>query len=241
MKTQAALFVGAVGLCTAGLSALPAQAAVPTCFGKPATIVGTAGPDTLLGEDTVSEVIYGGGGNDVISGGDFYGSADHPDLLCGGPGDDRVQGSAGNDKVSGGSGHDFVSGELGADVLHGNLGNDTLREESIAESDSVNDILRGGGGDDELIGGWGQDRLLGEAGADRLIDAECDGPTLLDGGAGDDYLESWSSSFEGWHGWLCDSVADRVIGNGGTDTAAVDRRDSVSTVERLTRVTSPTG
>lgn len=105
----------------------------------------------------------------------------------------------------------------------------------------MNDVLRGGGGNDELIGGWGQDRLLGNAGADTLIDAECDGPTLLDGGTGNDYLESWSSSFDGWHGSLCDSVTDRVIGNGGTDTAEVDRRDYVSTVERLTRVTSPAG
>lgn len=225
---------------TSGLASAPAGAAVPTCFGKPATIVGTDGPDTLAGSDMVSDVIYGGGGNDYISGGDFYGSGDYPDLLCGGPGHDRIGGSAGDDKINGGDGDDEVSGDLGADILQGNVGNDTLIEESIADSDRVNDILRGGVGNDYLIGGWGADQLFGDVGADTLIDAECDGPTLLNGGGGNDYLESWSSSFEGWHGWLCSGAPDRVVGAGGTDTAEVDRRDSVTTVERITRVTQPT-
>jgi hypothetical protein len=75
-------------------------------------------------------------------------------------------------------------------------------------------------------------------GDDRLYDEECDGPTLLNGGVGDD-LESWSSSYEGWHGNVFDSVADQVVGAAGTDTAQVDRLDSVSTVEHVTRITKP--
>lgn len=220
----------------AGLLVAPAHAAAPLCFGKPATIVGTAGPDSLRSSDEVSDVIWGAGGNDYISGGDFYGVQTHPDLLCGGPGDDRISGSPGNDKLSGGQGADYVRGERGSDVLHGNDGNDNLVEESIADSDAGDDVLRGGAGDDRIGGGWGRDQLFGDGGADEVIDAECDGPTVLNGGAGDDYLESWSSSFEGWHGHLCSSVADRVSGGTGTDTAEVDRLDAVTYVEQLTRI-----
>ena len=36
--------LGALALSAAGLWVVPAAAAVPTCFGVPATIVGTAGP-----------------------------------------------------------------------------------------------------------------------------------------------------------------------------------------------------
>jgi Ca2+-binding RTX toxin-like protein len=238
----------AAGCClAAALSPLtPAQATTtPTCFGRPATIIGTDGPDTLIGQGGVSDVIYGGGGNDVIVGGDFYGDdavpGSAPDLLCGGPGADRVTGSPGNDKLNGGDGNDYVDGGNGADLEQGNAGDDRVGKGSFADADRANDVSKGGTGNDTLAAGWGKDKLYGEAGADTLYDEECDGPTVLNGGGGKDYLESWSSSFEGWHGNVCSSVADRVAGGNGTDTAQVDRLDSVSTVERLTRVTTPTG
>jgi Ca2+-binding RTX toxin-like protein len=240
VKLRRAAAIGAFALVAPLIAVHTADAATPLCFGKPATIIGTAGADDLEGLDNVSDVIYGGGGNDTIRGGDFYGSDDYPDLLCGGPGHDGIGGSAGDDRINGGDGDDWIRGNNGADVLQGNVGNDTLVEESIADSDKVNDILRGGDGNDSLSSGWGGDQLFGDAGADTLTDAECDGPTRLDGGTGNDSLSSWSSSFEGW-GWVCNAVADRVIGSGGTDTAKVDRRDSVSTVERITRVPQSTG
>jgi Ca2+-binding RTX toxin-like protein len=220
-----------------GVWSATADAPVPSCFGKRATIVGTEGADSLRGSDLVSDVIYGGGGNDYISGGDFYGSNDHPDLICGGPGTDRMTGSAAGDRLRGGDGDDWIYGDLGEDLLLGDDGDDRLVEESIADSDRVDDILRGGTGSDRLRGGWGSDRLFGGAGEDTLIDAECDGPTLLNGGGGSDYLESWSSSFEGWHGSLCGGTSDRVFGAGGTDTAEVDLADWVGAVEHITRVT----
>lgn len=220
------------------------HAVTPTCFGKPATIVGTEGPDTLVGQGGVSDVIYAAGGNDYISGGEFYGDEDvpgnAPDLLCGGPGADHVSGSPGNDKLNGGDGDDRVDGANGADLEQGNVGNDRIGQGSFADADSASDISKGGEGNDVINGGWGQDKLYGDAGADNLYDNECDGPTLLDGGSGNDYLESWSSSFEGWHGNVCNAVADKLIGGIGTDTAQADRLDAVSTVERLTRISRPT-
>jgi Ca2+-binding RTX toxin-like protein len=224
---------------------VPSSAATPLCFGKPATIVGTAGDDTLTGQGGVSDVIYGEGGNDNIVGGDFYGDDAHPgdapDLLCGGPGDDHVMGSPGNDKLNGGDGNDYVDGGNGADLEQGNAGNDRVGKGSFADADSANDVMRGNSGNDVLDGGWGKDQMYGNKGADKLYDEECDGPTLLNGGRGDDYLESWSSSFDGWHSNVCNTVADKVVGARGIDTAQVDRLDSVTTVERITRITKPTG
>lgn len=222
--------------------AAPAQAATPTCFGEPATIVGTPGDDFLIGAGGASDVIYGGGGNDYILGGEFYGDEDNPgdepDLLCGGPGRDRVIGSPGDDKLNGGDGRDVVDGGNGADLEQGNAGNDRVGQGSFEDADSADDVIRGNGGRDHLIGGWGSDRLYGNAGADELIDNECDGPTVLRGGGGADYLESWSSSFDGWHGNVCSSVADRLSGGAGVDTAEVDRRDFTRRIEHLTRITN---
>lgn len=211
-----------------------AQAAVPTCFGQTVTVMGTPGDDTLIGSGDVAEVIYGGGGNDLIVGGEFYEGGSAPDFLCGGPGDDRVLGSPGADRLSGGEGNDYVDGGNGADVEHGNGGDDRLGAGSFADADSANDVMRGGSGNDTLVGGWGMDQMYGEAGADSLYDLECDGPTLLNGGGGDDYLESWSSSFDGYGANVCSSVADRVVGGTGVDTAVVDALDAVSTTENVT-------
>jgi Ca2+-binding RTX toxin-like protein len=233
------MLAATLAFATTALTSTSAGATAPLCFGQPATIVGTDGPDSLTGSDLVSDVIYGGRGDDYISGGDFYGDNDHPDLICGGPGHDRIGGSAAGDRIRGGDGNDLVYGDLGEDLLLGDDGDDRLVEESIADSDRVDDILRGGAGNDDLSSGWGRDQLFGGAGADTLTDAECDGPTLLNGGGGDDYLESWSSSFEGWHGWLCSGTADHVIGAGGTDAAEVDVADSVAAVELVTRITEP--
>lgn len=231
--------LGALLIALGGLWLVPAEAdEVPTCFGVPATVVGTDGPDILAGSDEQSDVIWGGGGDDVLDGGDFYGSDDFPDLVCGGPGDDRVLGSAGDDELGGGAGDDFLDGKNGADVLRGRRGHDILREESINDSDRVDDVLRGGAGNDHLSSGWGQDRMYGHRGDDTLVDYECDGPTLLRGGAGNDHLESWSSNFEGY-GALCDQLSDLLDGGRGEDSAKADPLDRVRRVEHLARVVTP--
>jgi len=224
------------GLFLPALFPIPlAYAAVPTCFGQPVTIMGTSGPDDLFGEPDVSDVIYGGGGDDFIYGAtDWTGPDEAPDLLCGGPGDDYLRGATGDDRLKGGGGDDIVNGSLGADVENGNAGNDRIGEGSYEDADSADDVMRGGPGADYLLAGEGRDRMYGQSGADRLIDQECDGPTVLSGGNGRDYLESFESSLGG--GTLCDALADRVIGARDVDTAKVDRLDRVTTVEHITRV-----
>ena len=236
-KRSAVLLAGSAMLAASAHGAVPAQASPPTCFGATVTIMGTAGDDVLIGSEDVQDVIYGGGGRDTIQGGEFYADGTAPDLLCGGPGNDYVKGARGDDKLNGGDGDDVVDGSNGADVEQGNAGNDRVGGGSFDDDDDAADIQRGGPGKDTITTNRGSDRAYGQRGADRLIDTECGG-SLLHGGPGDDYIESWSSSFEGWQANICTGPADAIIGGRGTDTAEVNEHDSVFEVEELTHVTS---
>jgi Ca2+-binding RTX toxin-like protein len=197
--------VRVVGPTVTGLDALAwsgTKTAV-TCFGVPATIVGTDGADVLVGT-AGADVIAGLGGTDVIRGGRGH------DLICGGPGDDSVFGGYGNDVIFGGDGQDTLRGEAGDDaidagassdlvlggpgddVLFGDGGDDTLKGEGGQDSlhgGAGHDHLAGGLGDDWLEGGGGDDTLLGEAGNDVL--ASGGGFDTLDGGPGaDDWCDA---------------------------------------------------
>jgi Ca2+-binding RTX toxin-like protein len=79
----------------------PAQAAVPTCFGRPATIVGTNGNDTIYGTK-LPDVIASLGGADVVH------ALAGDDLVCGGDGNDIVFDGYGSDAIDGGNGVDTV-------------------------------------------------------------------------------------------------------------------------------------
>jgi len=122
------------------------QAATPVmCAGKEATIVGTAGNDTLTGTDKKVDVIAGLGGDDTITG------LDGKDVICGGLGNDAINAGAGDDSVKGGGGNDRIRGASGNDVLAGNGGEDRLA------GGSGDDVLRGGPADDSCKGGSGKD------------------------------------------------------------------------------------
>jgi RTX calcium-binding nonapeptide repeat (4 copies) len=88
-----------------------------TCKGRPASIVGTDGPDKLKGT-AAADVISGGGGNDNVSG--LAGN----DTVCGGAGKDTLNGGKGNDKLYGESGKDTLKGGPGKDKLKGGPGKD---------------------------------------------------------------------------------------------------------------------
>ena len=83
-------------------------------------VVGTAGPDRLVG----------GSGNDVLCGlgGD--------DVLFGGSGNDILEGGDGADELHGDSGNDQLDGGAGFDRLFGGSGNDTLRNGEVNDGGS---------------------------------------------------------------------------------------------------------
>ena len=85
------------------------------------TIVGTNGPDRLVGSRR-RDVICGLGGADVLVGGRG------DDVLSGGPGNDYLRPGAGRDRALGDSGNDFVGARDGnADRIYGGRGADRAR------------------------------------------------------------------------------------------------------------------
>jgi Ca2+-binding RTX toxin-like protein len=145
-----------------------------------ATIDGGAGDDAF---DTIFAIsIFGGTGNDVIGARQMGGpidcgpgddlvrvisDADHPAVVFGGDGNDKIFSTDGRDSLYGGGGRDTLYSGNNADLLSGNGGNDQLF---------------GQGGNDRLYGGAGNDRLEGSGGNDRLSggpDAD-----LINGGIG---------------------------------------------------------
>jgi Ca2+-binding RTX toxin-like protein len=132
--------------------------AVPTCFGRPATIV----VPTLANEN---REITGTNGDDVIVGG----AGD--DIIFGGGGDDRICARRGRDVVYGWEGSDHLSGARGGDRLYAEMGND---------------VLGGGAGPDVLAGGLGSDLMRGGPGTDTADFSQdnLEGPMIVDLGAG---------------------------------------------------------
>lgn len=187
-----------------------------TCFGEPATIIGTEGDDTLVGTSG-NDVIVGLGGNDIIIG------KGGNDLICGGDGNDTLKGRRGQDMLDGGLGDDILKGGLSQDILIGGLGNDAL--EGGAGQDTLdggqgNDTLRGNVGADSLNGGPGNDKLNGGYGNDTLEGGQGDdtlvgkvGKDTLNGGEGNDVLKGnfGNDTLDGGNG------IDTLDGGAGSD------------------------
>ncbi|ELP68937.1 calcium-binding protein [Streptomyces turgidiscabies] len=150
-----------------------------------ATIYGGKGNDVLTG--TSSEVLYGQDGNDrLVGGGGIWGAGAY-----GGAGNDvftgcsvACHGGAGNDTLTGSTDPDgnenSLFGDDGNDVLHGQAGANFLY------GGKGNDRLYGGNDNDRLYGEQGNDTLYGEKGNDTLYGNS--GNDVLHGGAGKDTL-----------------------------------------------------
>ena len=117
------------------------------CNGRRATIVGTAGNDTIKGT-VYDDVITGRAGDDVING------AGGNDVVCGGNGNDTLNGGPGRNILRGGNGNDTVNGGDSRDRLYGGPGDDALN---------------GGNGVDKLHGGTGNDICDGQGGTDAHL------------------------------------------------------------------------
>ncbi len=114
------------------------------CNGRNATIIGSAGRDTITGTPG-NDVIVALGGNDRVRGGGGN------DIICGGAGKDKLYGQGGNDYLSGGAGRDLLDGGNNNDKLYGGKSRDSLRGRGGS------DLLVGGSGGDSLDGGRGRD------------------------------------------------------------------------------------
>lgn len=191
------------------LSAATAYAVVRTGTDGADTIFGSTGDDRIDGRGS-SDIIFGLSGDDRLRGGSG-GDNIQADAVC--PAGSRDPDACDQTK---GTGDDVVDGQGGDDALAGGRGNDEVIGGSGADN------IQGGSGRDEISAGSGSDAVYAQAGSDRV-----DGGTGRDdlfGGTGNDTIRAR------------DGVRDRVDCGAGTDTAVVDRSDTVArNCERVLR------
>jgi Ca2+-binding RTX toxin-like protein len=210
-----------------------------TCFGAPATIVGTEGSDNITGT-AGPDVIVSLGGVDLIA----SGAGD--DRVCAGPGNDVALLEEGNDSWDGGDGVDNVDGGPGDDMLVGGAGEadgvthitargpvsvnlatgvatgagrDTLSQIESASGSDFDDTLVGNAGINVLNGSAGRDRLDGAAHSDALIGAAGDDTMIGHPGEGD------SAAYPG--------APTGVQADLQTGTATGEGRDTLTDIESL--------
>lgn len=167
---------------------------------------------TYIPPGSPAAVIWGGGGNDTITGstaGDaLWGQAGN-DSLIGGDGDDRLIGGAGADSLNGGNGTDLASYEDATAGIVVNLGS-TGSNTGDAAGDSYASI----------------EGIIGSAFADTLTAASST-TAIFDGGAGNDSLTGSSATDYLYGGLGNDTLnggggADVLVGNQGDDAYVVD-------------------
>lgn len=205
-----------------------------TCFGRSATIVGTAAADVINGtggDDVIvglggSDQINGGGGNDIIcgdDGNDILLGGDGNDVLLGGHGGDRIVGQGGNDRIDGETGNDTLDGSEGSDRIAGGDGDDRIDGGTgidLLEGNGGKDTINGEDGNDTMVGGAGNDTISGGSGNDILRGN--DGKDVLRGDEGDDNINAGTGNDKLFGGDGKDRLVgakgrDRLFGNSGND------------------------
>jgi Ca2+-binding RTX toxin-like protein len=163
----------------------------PACHGRPATVVGTPGSDSLrrqdvddgavivlLGgndrvyDDAKNVTICGGSGSDEITALGrangrktvFDGGRDTDYLISGFPRPGNYPGTRAPLHLFGGKGHDELAAGRRDDTIKGGSGDD-----GPIWGLNGSDVMRGGPGDDSMHGHGGKDRLYGNGGRDKLF------------------------------------------------------------------------
>ena len=160
------------------------------------TIEGGAGPDSLYG-DQGNDRITGGAGDDVLRGGrgnDTLDGGEDEDTIRADLGDDWILGSPGADYIKGGEGFDTVDyggSPQGVNVYY-TYGTSVISTSGHAEGDILVDIEAvSGSAFADTITVWdlpsARLRAYGRDGDDQLSGST---GSILDGGAGDDILNS---------------------------------------------------
>ncbi|MBR0972889.1 VCBS domain-containing protein [Bradyrhizobium japonicum] len=122
-----------------------------TVVSDPPFVYGTPAGETIAGGGSISQIVYGGAGDDTLNGTGvndtiFGGSGD--DTIKGNNGDDVLYGGSGHDDIDGSNGNDTIIGGLGADQLTGSNGDDVFAYLSVADSragrfDTITDFISG--------------------------------------------------------------------------------------------------
>ena len=234
-------------------------------FGGADELHGGAGDDKLTGSGG-ADALYGDDGADVLDGDLFEAPA--PDVIDGGAGVDRVAGftrQSGNtpitvtvdgaaddgragegDRVSGveqmtshvsgtfvfGDTDDvldvYANLDLGPSTIRTNGGTDAIRGGSAAET------IDAGAGDDRVDGGFGDDTITGGPGRDRISADRGDSQCGL--------FESCAMPQGNDTVLARDGEADSIDCGVGTDTAVVDKADTVApSCERVETGAAPAG
>ncbi len=160
---------------------------------------GGDGNDVLIASSTQANTLYGGKGDDRLSGGGSLSGQDGNDTLQAlGVVDTSLMGGNGDDTLYAGGGGDLLFGEAGRDVLNaasagsqmsGGLDDDLVQGDAGPDrewGDDGQDEMHGDGSNDQLQGGNGNDTLYGDEGDDVLFGQ--DGDDTLSGGSGRNYL-----------------------------------------------------
>lgn len=160
-----------------------------------ASLVGTAGNDTLTGS-AQNELIDGLAGNDTLR------SGGGNDTLRAGPGDDVVYSGTGNDVIDGGDGYDYlyftdatagVVIDLRSGVASGGAGFDKIAGFELMFGSAFDDSFVGNDASVGFLGLDGNDTLTGGAGRDHLEGNG--GDDVIDGRDGVDSTAYYSAAF----------------------------------------------
>lgn len=198
-------FVGAPGPVTADLSTGIAVGDGSDTLVNIQGLVGSRFDDTLIGDDSAWNSLYGEEGNDTLLG---QGGSD---FLVGGVGDDTIDGGLGVDIASSYQATGPIVANLAAGTATGD-GTDSLVNVEGIEGSPYDDTITGNGVSNYLFGGPGNDLIDGGPGMDIALYWWATGPvnaSLATGtatGEGTDTLVS----IEGLFGSLYD---DTLIGN----------------------------
>jgi Ca2+-binding RTX toxin-like protein len=127
------------------------------------TLLANGGAVTILGgTPTVANTslirVFGLGGNDILTLNETFGALPKAEIYGGG-GNDIITGGSGNDSLFGQGGGDTLLGKGGFDVLSGGSGNDVLT------GGDADDKMFGQGGDDRMIWNPGDDNDVMDGGS----------------------------------------------------------------------------
>jgi Ca2+-binding RTX toxin-like protein len=153
------------------------------------TAVLTVALVSVLGGVAAAAIIVGTNGPDLLLG------TSQADMITARDGNDLIFGLTNDDRLLGGNGNDFINGDGRATCPPGTTdpaycalsNNETVGGDDYISAGNGDDIVEGGVGDDTIYAGFGRDRIEGEAGDDIIFakDGEVD---TIDCGTGIDLV-----------------------------------------------------